>query len=86
MAIKHVGFNGAAASVAKKQNLPMDRARAIIAAGARNASETAKKNNPRLRRVQNAAQRRMKNYSKSDKDRKSDKNEKKESKEPGKDD
>ena len=48
---KHVGFEGAAKSVSAKSGLPMDRARAVIAAGARKASPEAKKENPRLKRV-----------------------------------
>lgn len=48
---RHMGFKAAAESVAEKQNLPMNRANAIIAAGARHASKSAKKANPRLKRV-----------------------------------
>lgn len=47
----HQGFAGAARSVAAKEGLPMGRAKAIIAAGARKASAKAKKANPRLKRV-----------------------------------
>lgn len=47
----HPGFEGAAKSVASREGLPMGRAKAIIAAGARNASAKAKKANPRLKRV-----------------------------------
>lgn len=46
-----MGFQAAARGVARRQGLPMDRARAIIAAGARRASPAAKRRNPRLRRV-----------------------------------
>lgn len=46
-----MGFNAAAKSVAGKEGLPMDRARAIIAAGARKASPAAVKANPNLRKV-----------------------------------
>ena len=49
----HPGFKAAAASIAKRQGLPMARANAILAAGARKASPAAKKANPRLKRVTN---------------------------------
>jgi len=52
--IKHMGFEGAAESVAKRQGLPIDRAKAIIAAGARKASPAAKKANPALKKVKMA--------------------------------
>jgi hypothetical protein len=48
---KGMGFRAAAASVAKKEGLPMERANAIIAAGARKASPGAKKRNPNLKKV-----------------------------------
>lgn len=48
---KGMGFRAAAASVAKKQGLPMKRAEAIIAAGARKASKKAVKANPNLKKV-----------------------------------
>lgn len=48
---KHEGFNAVAESIAKKENLPLDRAKAIAAGAARNASKSAKKKNPRLKRV-----------------------------------
>ncbi len=51
MGKKHMGFKAAAASVAKKEGLPMNRANAIIAAGARKASPAAVKANPRLKKV-----------------------------------
>ena len=47
----HPGFAGAAESVAHRENLPLARAKAIIAAGARKASPAAKAANPRLKRV-----------------------------------
>ena len=49
--VKHPGFEGAAEEVAAREGLPIGRARAIIAAGARNASAKAKAANPRLKRV-----------------------------------
>jgi hypothetical protein len=47
----HPGFEGAAREIARKQKIPMNRARAILAAGARRASKRAIKKNPRLKRV-----------------------------------
>lgn len=49
--VKHVGFDKASASVAKKQGVSAKRADAIVAAGARKASAKAKRKNPRLRKV-----------------------------------
>jgi len=49
--MKHPGFRAVAAKVARKQGVSSERARAIVAAGARNASASAKKANPRLKRV-----------------------------------
>lgn len=46
-----MGFAKAAASVARKENVPMARASAIIAAGARKASPAAIKANPNLKHV-----------------------------------
>lgn len=51
----HPGFAGAAKQIAAKEGLPMDRAKAILAAGARKASPAAKKANPRLKRVSGVA-------------------------------
>ena len=51
----HPGFKNVAKSVAKKQGVSEDRAKAIVAAGARKASGAAKKANPRLNRVSGAA-------------------------------
>lgn len=48
---KHPGFAKAAASIARRQGVPMNRARAILAAGARKASPAARRKNPRLKRV-----------------------------------
>ena len=45
------GFEKNAAQIAKRQNISMDRARAVLAAGTRRASAAAKKRNPRLKRV-----------------------------------
>jgi hypothetical protein len=47
----HPGFKKVASGIAKKQGISMDRASAIVAAGARKASKSAVKANPRLKRV-----------------------------------
>lgn len=44
-------FETKAEDIADRQNLPADRARAILAAGARNASPAAKRKNPALKKV-----------------------------------
>ena len=51
MSQAHPGFKAAAASIARRQGMPMERARAILAAGARKASAKALRRNPRLKRV-----------------------------------
>ena len=48
---KHPGFKKVQAQIAKKQGIPMERAGAILAAGARKAGKKAVKENPRLKRV-----------------------------------
>ena len=48
---KGMGFAAAQKSIAKKQGLPMEKAGAILAAGARKASPAAKKANPNLKKV-----------------------------------
>ena len=47
----HRGFKAVAKSIAKKQSIPLERANAIVAAGARKASPAAVKANPRLKKV-----------------------------------
>ncbi len=47
----HPGFQAVARRVAQKEGVSIDRARAIVAAGARNASVAAKKKNPALKKV-----------------------------------
>jgi hypothetical protein len=51
MSAAHPGFQAVANKIAGKEHLPIERARAIVAASARNASAKAKKKNPRLNRV-----------------------------------
>lgn len=47
----HPGFKKVAASIAKKQGISKKRASAILAASSRRASPSAKRANPRLKRV-----------------------------------
>ncbi len=48
---KHPGFKAVAAGIAKKQGIPVERANAILAAGARKAGAKAVKANPALKKV-----------------------------------
>ena len=48
---KHMGFEAASASAAEGAGVSMERGRAIIAAGARKASKSAQRANPRLLKV-----------------------------------
>lgn len=48
---KHPGFKAVQKKIARKQGVSMERAGAILAAGARKASPAAKRANPRLKRV-----------------------------------
>ena len=48
---KGMGFAAAQKQISKKQGIPMERAGAILAAGARKASPAAVKANPRLKKV-----------------------------------
>jgi len=47
----HPGFKKASANIAEEQNIPQERADAILAASSRGASAAAKRRNPNLRRV-----------------------------------
>jgi hypothetical protein len=47
----HPGFKAAQKQIAQKQGMSMDRAGAVLAAGARKASPAAKKKNPNLMKV-----------------------------------
>lgn len=51
MAKAHPGFKGAAASISRKEGIPMKNARAILASSTRGASSAARAANPRLNRV-----------------------------------
>lgn len=48
---KHPGFKAVQKKIAAKQGVPMERAGAILAAGARKASPAAVKKNPNLKKV-----------------------------------
>jgi hypothetical protein len=48
---KHPGFERVARQIARKQGIPLARARAILAARTRAASRSAKRKNSRLKRV-----------------------------------
>lgn len=52
---KHRGFKAVAKSIAKKQGISMERASAIVAAGAMKASKEAVKKNPRLKNIKAVA-------------------------------
>lgn len=47
----HPGFKAVQKKIAAKQGIPMERAGAIVAAGARKASAAAVKKNPALKKV-----------------------------------
>lgn len=51
MATKHPGFKSVQKSIARKQGVSMKQAGAILASSTRNASASAKRANPRLRKV-----------------------------------
>lgn len=51
MVDKHPGFEKVASEIAEKRGVSKDRARAMLAAGTRRASVSAKRKNPRLKRV-----------------------------------
>jgi hypothetical protein len=51
MAKAHPGFKAVAQGIARKQGVPIGRAKAMLAAGSRGASAKAKAANPRLRKV-----------------------------------
>ncbi len=52
---KNPGFKAVQKKIAQKQGIPMERAGAILAAGARKASPAAKKANPALKKVKGKA-------------------------------
>jgi hypothetical protein len=52
--MKHPGFKAVAQKIEAKENIPQDRAFAILASAGRKASAGAKKANPRLKRIPGA--------------------------------
>lgn len=52
---KGMGFKAAQKQIASRQGVSMERAGAILAAGTRRASATAKKKNPNLKKVKGKA-------------------------------
>lgn len=51
MAKMHPGFKSVANSIARKEGIPLIRAKAILASQTRKASSAAKKANPNLKKV-----------------------------------
>ena len=51
MGSKHPSFQAIAAKISRKEDIPRERAAAILAESSRNASPAAKKANPGLKRV-----------------------------------
>lgn len=51
MATKHPGFKAVQKQIARKEGVSMKAAGAILASASRNASASAKRANPRLKRV-----------------------------------
>ena len=51
MARKHPGFKRVASSIARKEGISIERASAILANSSRHASASAKRKNPRLKKV-----------------------------------
>jgi len=51
LAGKHPGFKAVASSIARKEGVSADRAKAILAASSRRASAAAKRKNPALKKV-----------------------------------
>lgn len=51
---KGMGFKAAQKNIASRQGVSMERAGAILAAGARKASKKAKRRNPNLKKVRGA--------------------------------
>lgn len=52
--MKHPGFKAVAKKIAAKQNIPVERANAILASSSRSASKKAKVSNPKLKKVKGA--------------------------------
>jgi hypothetical protein len=58
--VKHRGFKAVQKEISKKQGISIDRAGAILAAGARKASPAAIKANPRLKKISGVVKSRAK--------------------------
>lgn len=56
----HRGFKAVQKEISKKQGISMERAGAIVAAGARKASPAAIKANPRLKKVSGVVKKKKK--------------------------
>lgn len=52
-----MSFKSVSQKIARKEGMPIDRARAILASASRNASPEAKRKNPKLLRVKGAPKR-----------------------------
>lgn len=57
---KHPGFKAVQKKIAAKQGVGMERAGAILAAGARKAGKAAVKANPRLKKVSGVVKKKSK--------------------------
>lgn len=57
---KHPGFKAVQKKIASKQGVSMERAGAILAAGARKASPSAIKKNPRLKKISGVVKKKSK--------------------------
>lgn len=57
---KHRGFKAVQKEISKKQGISMERAGAILAAGARKASPAAIKANPRLKKISGVGKKKAK--------------------------
>ena len=57
---KHPGFKATQKKIAAKQGVSMERAGAILAAGARKASPAAIKANPRLKKISGVVKKKVK--------------------------
>lgn len=57
---KHPGFKAVQKKIASKQGVSMERAGAILAAGARKASPSAIKKNPSLKKVSGVVKKKSK--------------------------
>lgn len=61
---KHRGFKAVQKEIAQKQGISMERAGAILAAGARKASQKAIRKNPRLKRISGVIKKKSTNKNK----------------------